>query len=353
MNESGLMDDDEVSVFVLATTLLRNWRRIAIWALIGAVTGIITATTIAPMYAASASFVPQGADAPRSGLGALAGQFGVTLPTGNNLSQSPEFYAELLKSRELLRPIAKSSISVRDGAKPVPFVKLFEITKGSAYERDEAAVKTLSGMISTSVSKTTGVVEIRVSSRLRGVSLAILSALIDGLNSFNLRKRQTQAAAERRFAEGRATIVASDLRSAEDRLEAFLQANKSLTAPQLVLQRDRLQRAVNLQQQLLTSLAQAVEDARIREVRDTPVITVINTPAMLTSAEPVGRLSGRKNRGLLGILLGGIIGALLAFASEGMSRRRRAGDPAAEEFVATLREAKRQVLRVLSRSGDQ
>lgn len=339
MTDVRLKEDGEVPIFALGTALLRHWRKIALWAIVGFLFAVITASLKPPMYAATASFVPQGADVPRTGLGSLAGQFGVSLPS-SNLSQSPEFYADLLKSRELLLPIVRGSIVTDQGAKPVPFLDFMGITGGSQREKEEAGIKGVAGMISPSVSPSTAVVTVRVTTKSPSASLAIVKGLIDGVNDFNLRTRQSMAAAERKFAEGRAAIVNSDLRSAEDRLEEFLQGNKSLNSPQLQLQRDRLQRAIDLEQQLLTSLTQSVEEARIREVRDTPVITVIDTPSLPTAAERRGRV----RLGLLGILFGSLIGILLAFASETMRARRLASDPAAEEFFATWAVVKQEIL---------
>ena len=71
-------------------------------------------------------------------------------------------------------------------------------------------------------------------------------------------------------------------------MQQFLQTNRQLGSPALTFQRDRLQREVQLQQQVVTSLAQQYEENRIREVRDTPVITVIEPPIL--AARPDARL---------------------------------------------------------------
>src|SRR5207245_3853543 len=123
------------------------------------------------------------------------------------------------------------------------------------------------------------------------VSLGIADRLLAGLNQFNLSARQSQAAAERRFVEGRLEEARASLRAAEDALQRFLQANRQIAnSPQLTFQRDRLDRDVTLQQQLVTGLVQQYEDARIREVRDTPVITVIERPAIAVRPDPLRRV---------------------------------------------------------------
>jgi uncharacterized protein involved in exopolysaccharide biosynthesis len=76
-------------------------------------------------------------------------------------------------------------------------------------------------------------------------------------------------------------------RQAEDELQAFLQRNRDFrSSPQLSFAYDRLADNVSLRQQLYTAVAQAYEQARIEEVRDTPVITVVEAPMLPARPDP-------------------------------------------------------------------
>ena len=335
-------DGDELSLFALGTSLLRNRWRIARWMLLGGAVAALLVFLKPPLYLASASFVPQGTnDIRSSGLASLAGQFGVAMPTGTQ-SQSPDFYAKLLKSRVLLGQIARDTFVVQEkGNQRIPFVDLYEIQAGPQKLREELGVKLLMDMVSSSVARTTGVVEVSVATRWPSVSLAITTALVDGVNDYNQRTRQGQAAAERKFVEGRLATAGAELRAAEDRLEGFLRTNRQYaSSPELTFQRDRLQRDVTLQQQVFTSLTQSYEEVRIREVRDTPVITVIEAPSVPALPESRGRLKSV----LLGLLLGGFLGAFAVFISQTIARRREQGDAEANEFVGTIGEVKGEML---------
>jgi uncharacterized protein involved in exopolysaccharide biosynthesis len=182
-----------------------------------------------------------------------------------------------------------------------------------------------------------------VATRWPSVSLAIVDKLVDGVNAFNLRTRQGQAAAERKFVEGRLALASSELRAAEDRLERFLTANRQSGSPELAFQRERLQRDVTSRQQLFTVLTQSYEEVRMREVRDTPAITMVEPPSVLTERQPLGRLKWV----LFGLLLGAFLGGLGAFTREVTARRQKEGDAEAHAFVATLGEVKGEVLRPL------
>jgi len=111
-------------------------------------------------------------------------------------------------------------------------------------------------------------------------------------------------------------------------------------SPQLTFDRERIQRVVTTRQQVYASLSQAYEDARIREVRDTPVITMVEPPSVPSLPEPRGRVK----RVFLGLLIGAFIGVFLIFVTEFVKRRRQEGDRDADEFVGALADAKNQML---------
>ena len=120
-------DGDQPSLFSIGTTLLRNRWRIVRWMLIGGGLAAILAFLKPTLYSATASFIPQGADAGRSGLAGLAGQLGVALPS-NSQSLSPEFYVKLIRSRELLRAVVRDTFVVQElSGRRIPFLSLFDI----------------------------------------------------------------------------------------------------------------------------------------------------------------------------------------------------------------------------------
>jgi capsule polysaccharide export protein KpsE/RkpR len=242
----------------------------------------------------------------------------------------------------LLTPIARDTFVVQErGGRRIAFLDLFRIAGNSEKRRVEEGVRQLQTIVKPSIVRTTGVVEVSVATEWQSVSLAIANELLIGVNQFNQRTRQGQAAEERKFVEGRLALAASDLRAAEDRLQDFLKTNRQFTgSPDLTFERDRLGRDVTLKQQVFTSLTQSYEEVRIREVRDTPVITVIETPSVPTLPEPRRRLA----RVLLGLIVGALFGAFLAFVSGAIARRRQEGDSEANEFVNTLGEVKGKML---------
>jgi len=107
------------------------------------------------------------------------------------------------------------------------------------------------------------------------------------VNDFNLRRRQTQAGAEREFDQRRAQAALDSLRTAEANLAEFRATNIDFSrSPRLATREAELQRRVTLAQQIYTTIAQRYELANIEAVRNTPVITVVDAPEGLVEARP-------------------------------------------------------------------
>jgi len=342
-SDAGVPGGDEVSLLALGTLLLR-WRRAVVGlAIAGLAIGAVAGLVARRRYVASATIVPQGSEGMESsGLALAASQFGIRLPTSGN-AWGPPVYVELLGSPSLLAPLAADTVEVvEQGGRRVALVDLLEVRAASPTLRLERTVRALRRVVAASEDKRLAAVRLTVTTRWPSVSLALAERLMSGLNQFNLETRRSQATAERQFVEARADEAERSLREAENRLEQFLLRNRAIAdAPELVSARDRLQREMMLRQQVYTSLVQSREEARIREVRDTPVYTVLEGPRLPVIPRP--RRVALK--GLLGAIAGALLGALVAVGAQQMAEVRRASDEEAKEFRHLWREAMPRILR--------
>lgn len=327
----------DASMLWLVAVIVRERRTVLSLTGVGLVIALAVALLRPPTYSTNFSFVPQGGqDAGRSGLASLAGQFGVSLGAMGGQGQSPQFYADLLETREILHPIAADSFAADGSRAPIPLVRLLGRGDAPTGDQVDEAVRVLrEKVIKASVAPlATGVVDVTVRTESPQLSLAIADRLVGALNQFNLVTRQTQAAAERRFVEGRLLASRVALRRAEDALERFLQLNRIATSPDLVLEGGRLESEVGVQRQLVTGLVQQYEEARIREVRDTPILTIIERPALAARSDP-------QHRGIT-LVAGGFSALLLAVCitliKDAIDRRRQTGsDPAVALLAAEWR----------------
>jgi uncharacterized protein involved in exopolysaccharide biosynthesis len=334
----GASYDDEISLLEVFNLVLRHRYRIAGTALLVGLLGALLALLGGRTYSASTSFVPQSPDAQQSRLATLAGQFGVTVPGSDGSGESPAFYAELLRSREILRPVARARYDFTGPGRGLAAGERRSGTLPELLELDEdtddlAVLKAVTwlreGAVTVQTGRETGVVSLAVETPWAGLSYAIAGRMLELVNEFNLETRQSRAAAERQFLEGRLREARDSLLAAETRLEQFLQGNRQWEgSAELRFQYDRLDRQVTRSQQLATSLDQAYEEARVSEVRNTPVITVVESPDLPLEAEPRGLLL----KTALGLLLGGMLGLFAAFGREMLRRERDEGSDTYTEF---------------------
>jgi uncharacterized protein involved in exopolysaccharide biosynthesis len=331
----------QVTLVGLLSVLLRHRLLVAGVALACSGGAILYALLQPRSYTATSSFMPQtsrGAGA----LSGLAAQLGFQLPAAVAGEQSPAFYADLLESRELLGAAVDTRYEFRSDTGMVSGT-LIEVqrVRGRPATRRERTIAALKRSVKPSVAQQSGVVKLEVTAHHAALAQRINQRLLDLVNRFNLESRQSQAGAERRFTEQRLAEVKSDLRETEDRLQDFLQRNRDFkSSPLLTFAQLRLQREVERQQQLYVVLTQAYEQARIEEVRDTPVITIIERPEVPVLPEPRGLLI----QGVLGLLIGGLLGGLLAFGREFLARSRQEDPLDFEEFASLRRQAREDLL---------
>jgi uncharacterized protein involved in exopolysaccharide biosynthesis len=142
---------------------------------------------------------------------------------------------------------------------------------------------------------------------------------------------------EQRTAEARA-----NLNTAEGHLLDFLVRNRNYdNSPELKFQFERLSREVSGRQQLYITLAQSYEKARIDEIRDTPLLTVIEPPNLPTGPKP--RWTVLKT--LVGAIVGMLIAIFIGFVRAAFRRNARAGSRDEAEFQVLWRDTLRDLRR--------
>jgi uncharacterized protein involved in exopolysaccharide biosynthesis len=339
--EPEYQDIDERSMLALASFLLRWRRTIIAFALGGLLIGLATALLARRVYMSSATFIPEASEGRVSGLALAASQFGISIPGSGN-GWGPPIYVELLRSRALLEAIASDSVVLtEEGKRRVAVIDLLNVRAPTKADRLDRAVRELRKITDASEDKKLGAVKVSATTRWPSLSLALTKMLVNGVNRFNLETRKTQAAAERQFVETQAAESELALREAEDRLQQFLQQNRVAGSPQLAFERDRLQRTVDLRQQVYTSLVTNREEARIREVRDTPVITVLEDPKLPAVSESRKLLL----KGVLGGVGGAMLGMLTAFVAQGLIGARHKPTDESRQFFSLVEEATPKFLR--------
>lgn len=331
----------DISFAASAVTLLRARRTLVGLALAGALIGAGIGLFKDRLFASRVIFLPKGSDENATGLALAASQFGLSLP-GRTTDWWPAIYVEVLSSPALLQPIAVDSFTVdEEGGRRALLLDLLKVRGSTPEIRAAKGVKALRKVISASEDKKLGAVRISVATRWPSVSEALAERLVDGVNRFNIETRRTLAAAEREFVDTQVEEAARDLRQAEDELQSFLTRNRTLVAPDLVFQRDRMQRTVGIRTQTYVNLLQSREQARLREVRNTPVISMIEGPRRAVLPESRGVIV----LAVLGLVTAALVGAAGIFLRSRLEAARRSPDPNVSELLGLLPQVVPGVLR--------
>lgn len=316
--DSPPRDSDELSLIGVINILLRH-RRVVVLAPLATAALLVGLALISPReYTATATFLPQSAESQISRFAGLAAQLGITIPRETS-AESPEFYADLIQSREILESVVQAEYRSHgaggEGPAAASLVELYRVRGNDAGVRVSEAVRKLSKDLVVRVRRETGVVELSVTSRWPTVASGVAERFLELVSQFNLETRRSQASAERQFVEARLEEARGDLERAEDELRLFLEQNRRYeNSPELSFEHDRLQRRVSLRQEVYTSLSQSFEQAKIEEVRNTPVITLVEAPAPPVRPDRRGLVT----KGLLGLFLGGLVGVFWGFGREVM-----------------------------------
>ena len=154
----------EVSLLAIINILLRERLFIASLTAMCVVPVATLSLMSARSWTATASFMPSARRAPSS-LSSVAAQFGVQVPIGGaDAGQSPAFYADLVKSREIMGAVVTAKYDVlqdgRRAAKPLDII--YETGENEPAARKARAMRLLSLATTANAAQRTGVVSFSV-----------------------------------------------------------------------------------------------------------------------------------------------------------------------------------------------
>jgi uncharacterized protein involved in exopolysaccharide biosynthesis len=325
---------EETSLLAFLTVLLNHRRLIILCALAGTAIFGARAASQASLYLSRASFVVKGSRAPAQVAGG-AQALGISLAAAAEFSQSIVFYSDLVKAKAILVPVAAQSYETSDskGVKR-PLAEIMGIKASSPRAGAIAAANELIPYVSSTIYSRSGIVGIAVQSVDPLVAQQLAGSVLKELDQYSRTRRLAVAKEERRFIEGLVADAKVRLTQAEQALSAFLVENREYEgAPQLTMERNRLDRDVAMRQQIYTSLAQALEQAKVEEVRDPSALSVVETPDL--PADPQRTTALRKT--LLGFAAGMLVGIVLAFIIQRAQEKQQSQSAVWMRFAEALR----------------
>ena len=312
------MDAGPLAFAALLAGTLARWREALVIAGTVVLLALVLSLIIPPSYRAATTFVTTDAsiELPRGlaelasdpSLSGLASQLGVG--TARDASQSPAFYATLLRSRELRTRLVLSRFD--DPRTPEPgdsatLIELLRIRNKDSLRAREIAVRRLRNRMRVGMDPKTSLVGLQVDLRWPTLAADVANRAVGLVSAFNKEQRLSRVQARREFLEARVAASQDELRAAENALRAFYETNRLWQdSPALVVDERRLRRQVETVSSLYLSLRQEYEATRIDEVNTTPVITVVD------QAVPPRRREWPRRKLIIVTagLLGGVLGML-------------------------------------------
>ena len=326
-----------IDALTLLTPLVERRRQIILGAIAIALAVGGWAALSPRKFKAELSLTPVVSQKSSSALGGIAALAGAALNQGYTLT--PARMVELIKSRTVLAGVGMSPIS------PKTSDRVIDRFLGEKYTRDdpEEVEKQLERRLSVASNKETGTVTVAVQHKDSALARIIAARVVDSASQIFVRTSRAQAQQLRLAQEARVANAASQLAHAEERLRAFTFANRA--APPFSdagLERDRLNRVVQLAEGVYTQAATDRETAFAQELQETPTV-VIQDPLP-------SRLPKVRKRIIMKTAIAGVVSlvllSLIVLTAEVTKRRLARSDSESDRFrraMATLPGARRRV----------
>lgn len=311
----GLDVAPPVTLLDLWRPVRRGWRLLLVFALGLPVLVVAALLLRRPRYSASVALATV-TSTPGFSLGGAAALLagGAGLPTGGmngGFQVSPALVSSLLESRRVLFEVGTSTAP--DGRS-----RIVDVVAERQVPPSEVA-RELGKIVSTGVSKETGLVSLEVTSPDSGLARVIAERVVDATTRAYVATARAQASQLRQAHQVRVDTATQRLARAQRRYQAFLSANRALEDFSAArIQGEDLQREVALTTEVYTKAVGDREAAVAKELEQTPVVVAV---------DPLPAEIPRKPRYLalfapLAAIAGLLLGLFVVFVRDAIARER-------------------------------
>ena len=263
-----LVEDGIDSLTFLTPLLERRRQIIAFVILVSLAVGIFS--YLRPRkFKAELSVTPVLSSRSSPALGGIAALAGATLNQGYQLT--PARMVELIRSRRVLAGVGMSPVAPGSGT------TIIERVLDEDYDRNdpEEVGKHLQRLLTVTTNKETGTITVSIAHRDSGLARMIASRTVDSASQIFVRTSKAQAQQLRVAQEARVTQTRLQLARAEERLREFSFSNRVSPAySQAAVERARLERDIQIAEQVYNQAAMDQETAFARELEATPTVVV-------------------------------------------------------------------------------
>lgn len=304
--------NDVLSIGEVVALLWRSRVMIATTTILAMVCIYLLSLLVTPLYESKSSLYTASAESRTGsllgGLGAMASAFGYGLPQGGSL---PLAVDELLTSRRLLEPLARSNVPVEgEGVEGPPLYEHWTGPDISESERLQQTVDRLQSAIKVHSSIESSLVHLQIAADSPLLARTLNQRLLDLAESYYRETRTLELQTQKQFLEVSATDMRNELNQTEERLTDFLTRNTSYQQSPLLLQEyARLVRNIELQQKAYVELEAQLLSVGLELSGQTASLRLLNDPSTpLFPSYP-----DRKKILLLAFIAGLMVNLLLVF----------------------------------------
>jgi len=280
-----IIDNNIIDFKVLFNVIANGKKWIFLFTIVLAFVSTSGSFLLTKYYTARISLYPTKQDM-TSNLGqfqSLASSIGMNIPTENQSFNIPDVVKSNLINQKILNQKWETTALEKTSLfdlwalyEPPWYLPLSSALPDSAFVK-EKALAYLSKQVDVLENKKTGLIEILVSLEDPIVSAAVSNFIGVQVQAYIQRENSAQASKEKLFIKSRLNVVKEELLSLEEELKAFSERNRGYEeSPELYMIYSRLFRSVEAKKQVVITLQQQLELARIEEVKQSPILHILD-----------------------------------------------------------------------------
>ena len=363
---------EEIDLLELLRSLLKEWKRILLWAGVAAAVGILIAFSIPDQYSVTAKMVPERVRQSNNNVSAIASMAGINLGASSTSDAfSPDLYPVIISSNPFVTDLFPIPVEYKWKKEAVSsdyysymlniyrepwwvFLKrlpsklksLFrKTTPVTGYENLDLSRLTseqsrvasrIRNSLSLKVDKNTNVVSLTVKAQDPGVAVQVATEVVERLKAYLVDYRTEKARRNLVYYQKLYDDYKQKYFASQQRYASYVDSHQGVVLQRVRTEQERLQNEMNLNFQLYNSCAQQLQAAEAKVQEETPVFTMINPPV-----RPLGPSAPSRGMIIFALaFLGAVAACFWILLGRGWVSRLKKGDdsaPAPEQPEADSR----------------
>jgi len=265
--------EHEIDLVEVIKKLWRNRKVISIITGMFMIIGIIYALFATPIYKSTLTMYPAtGGDAKMGGLMSMAASFGMSVGTAKETYN----IEDVVKSRTIAREVVLHKWKTSKFDKPVSILEYSGKEIKDSTHTIYSAILAYNSWVSIQSNKETGLMKLSVETKDPILSAEIANYLGQAVSKYVQEYQGSEANSNIDHISKRLLSVNKELTDVEEKIKVFQINNRDLSSPQIQLEYGRLQRELQIKQQVYLTLNQQIELAQIEKIKKSPVINILD-----------------------------------------------------------------------------